>query len=74
VPSRRLLLVFLLGPSLVTGASAQQVRTVEMGGVTVMQKTLGNCTALVPADWQMVSTSPQFDAVDLASGDQSSYA
>jgi hypothetical protein len=45
-----------------------------MGGVTVMQKTLGNCSALVPADWQIVSTSPQFDAVDLSSGDKSGYA
>lgn len=74
MPSAKLLFVFLLGPSLVTEASAQQVRTVENGGVTVTQQTRGNCSALAPADWQIVNTSPQYDAVDLSSGDKTAYA
>jgi hypothetical protein len=65
--------LFLLLFSLLIG-QGQAVRTVENGGVTVTQKTLGQCTALAPADWQMVGTSPQADAVDLSSGDQRSYA
>ena len=65
-----LLLIILISHN----ALAQGVRTVEMGGVSVMQKTLGNCSALAPADWQIVSTSPQFDAVDLSSGDGRGYA
>ena len=44
MPLLVLLLVILLSQS----ALAQGVRTVEMGGVTVMQKSAGQCNAMVP--------------------------
>jgi hypothetical protein len=55
-------------------AHAQTVRTVEnAGAVNFVQKTQGQCTALAPADWQIVSTRPQGEAIDMSSGDRQSY-
>jgi hypothetical protein len=50
-------------------------RTVEnSGAISMTQKQAGKCTALAPANWEIIGTREQGDAIDIVSGDRRSYA